>query len=228
MTALVACETVLLVLLTVLVAGLLRSHAEILRRLGPPDDEPRPAAMTDAPADAPAAADVAGVTLDGDAAKFSLAAADAPPALLAFLSSGCGFCGEFFAGLSGGAAAPLPSGLRLVVIAKDATYESPSRLRALASGTPVVLSSRAWSDYRVPASPYFVLAAGGSVRGEGSATGWQQLASLIGDALGDAGEVGRNGGDARARRAEAALAAAGIEPGHASLYPASGNGEGEA
>ena len=34
-TALVAVETVLLVLLVVLVAGLLRSHAEILRRLGP-------------------------------------------------------------------------------------------------------------------------------------------------------------------------------------------------
>jgi len=35
MTALVSVETVLLVLLLVLVAGLLRSHAEILRRLGP-------------------------------------------------------------------------------------------------------------------------------------------------------------------------------------------------
>ena len=34
MTALVSVETVLLVLLVVLVAGLLRSHAEILRRLG--------------------------------------------------------------------------------------------------------------------------------------------------------------------------------------------------
>ena len=37
MTALVAVETVLLVLLVVLVAGLLRSHAEILRRLGQAD-----------------------------------------------------------------------------------------------------------------------------------------------------------------------------------------------
>ena len=38
MVALVSVETVLLVLLVLLVAGLLRSHAEILRRLGPPDD----------------------------------------------------------------------------------------------------------------------------------------------------------------------------------------------
>src|SRR5436305_980589 len=39
MTVLVACETLLLVLLVLLVAGLLRSHAEILRRLGPPEDD---------------------------------------------------------------------------------------------------------------------------------------------------------------------------------------------
>src|SRR5438067_506773 len=39
MTVLVACETVLLALLVLLVAGLLRSHAEILRRLGPPSGE---------------------------------------------------------------------------------------------------------------------------------------------------------------------------------------------
>ena len=37
MVALVSVETVLLVLLVVLVAALLRSHAEILRRLGPDD-----------------------------------------------------------------------------------------------------------------------------------------------------------------------------------------------
>src|SRR5258706_533957 len=39
MTILVATETLLLVLLALLVVGLLRSHAEILRRLGPPDGE---------------------------------------------------------------------------------------------------------------------------------------------------------------------------------------------
>jgi len=37
MVAIVSVETVLLVLLLVLVAGLLRSHAEIMRRLGPAD-----------------------------------------------------------------------------------------------------------------------------------------------------------------------------------------------
>ena len=42
MVALVSVETVLLVLLIVLVAALLRSHAELLRRLGPEGtDAPR-------------------------------------------------------------------------------------------------------------------------------------------------------------------------------------------
>ena len=42
MVAIVAVETVLIVLLIVLVAGLLRSHAEILRRLGPAGDAVAP------------------------------------------------------------------------------------------------------------------------------------------------------------------------------------------
>jgi hypothetical protein len=50
MTVLVGCETLLLVLLVVLVAGLLRSHAEILRRLGP--EEASSEGRTAAPASA--------------------------------------------------------------------------------------------------------------------------------------------------------------------------------
>ena len=38
MTVLVAIETLLLVLLSLVVVGLLRSHAEILRRIGPPQE----------------------------------------------------------------------------------------------------------------------------------------------------------------------------------------------
>jgi hypothetical protein len=52
MVAIVSVETVLLVLLLVLVAGLLRSNAEILRRLGPPG-EPGPGPI--APPGRPAA-----------------------------------------------------------------------------------------------------------------------------------------------------------------------------
>ena len=64
-TAVVVVETLLLALMALLVGGLLRSHAEILRRL----DELQPGgSATAAPARASAAAhDVSGVTLAGDA-----------------------------------------------------------------------------------------------------------------------------------------------------------------
>ena len=81
------------------------------------------------------------------------------------------------------------------------------------------MSSQAWSDYEIPGSPYFVLV-DGSVLGEGVAATWHALASLVGDALEDQREaVGRDGGEQRTARIDDTLAAAGIGPGHPSLYP---------
>jgi hypothetical protein len=228
MAVLVAAETVLLVLLVLLVVGLLRSHAEILRRVGPPEEDaaapgpaldvvaagPPPPEAAPERGEAPAARDVAGTTLRGDAVQVGLAG-DAPATLLAFLSSGCTACQAFWSAFAGGE--DLPGQVRLVVVTEDGSRESPSRLRRLAPPEiPVVLSSAAWADYAVPASPYFVLTAGGRVRGEGSAEAWPQLASLVADALED---EALGGGAGRARRAETALSAAGIAPGHPSLDP---------
>ena len=77
MTAIVSVETVLLVLLVVLVAGLLRSHAEILRRLGPDGSaaRPRPAPRVAPPPrsaarETAAAPALAGVTPAGDAIEL--------------------------------------------------------------------------------------------------------------------------------------------------------------
>ena len=220
MTALVACETVLLVLLVVLVAGLLRSHAEILRRLGPaggsPDSGsaaafPNPDAVRRQPGTP--APDLAGLTPDGDALKLSLAGAS--PTLLAFLSTGCTTCQHFWQGLG---ERSLPGGLGLLVVTRDPSRESPSRVRALASAdVTVLMSSEAYDSYGVPGSPYFVFV-DGSVRGEGVATTWDALESLLTDALADAGEGPSSG--TRAARIEARLAAAGIAPGDPSLYPA--------
>jgi hypothetical protein len=221
-TALVAIETLLLVLLVLLVAGLLRSHAEILRRLGPPPDE----AGTDdlvvrqqAPARDPgalAAPDVAGATLLGDSAKVSLAPGS-PPTLLAFLTSGCTSCRNFWEAFGSGAPAELAPDVRVVAVAKDGSHESPARLRELApAGLPVLLSSAAWDAYSVPGSPYFVYVEDGAIQGEGSATQWPQLASLLRDARADTRLAG---GERRALNADAALEAAGIGPGHPSLYP---------
>jgi hypothetical protein len=231
MTALVAVETLLLVLLTLLVAGLLRSHAEILRRLGPPGEESGEDAFVlqhSAPArheDQLAASDIAGTTLAGDAAKISLAPG-APPTLVAFLTSGCTSCLGFWQALGSGGLDELHD-VRVVAVAKDGSHESPSRLREIAPpGLPVLLSSAAWDAYSVPGSPYFVYVDGGAIQGEGSATQWPQLASLVRDAREDvrlaaAGAVtpGASAGEQRAGHMDAALAAAGIGAGHPSLYP---------
>ncbi len=221
MTALIACETVLLVLLVVLVAGLLRSQPEILRRLGPAaagDDAgaavagPAPGApRRDRGAPAP---DIAGTTPDGGAIKLSLGGSTAAPMLVAFLSSGCTTCHRFWERLG---ERELPGELGLLVVTHDPTRESPSRLRALApAGVTVVMSSHAYEEYGVPGAPYFVLV-DGSVRGEGVATTWAALESLLTDAIEDTSEPAGGGG--RAERIEARLAAAGIAPGDPSLYP---------
>ena len=231
MTAVVSVETVLLVILVVLVAGLLRSHAEILRRLGPPGSPASPGSAPDTsdasglgalraperPAGAPAAP-IVGMTPDADAVALDLAAPGGPT-LLAFLSSGCSTCAAFWAGLE---EARLPRGVRPVVVTRGADRERPARLRELAPrGVAVVMSSEAWADYAVPGSPYFVLV-DGAIRGEGVATTWPALGSLVADAIADKQDPdagpGSNG-TARALTVEQTLAAFGIGPEHPSLYP---------
>jgi hypothetical protein len=217
MTVLVACETIVLALLVVLVAGLLRSHAEILRRLGEPGDqgeklpEPPAVALTEVPGE------VVGTTLEGDAVKVSLDAAS-PPTLIAFLTSGCAVCRNFWDDMRDGRPAELHDpDLRIVVVTKDTSHESPSRLAELRPDhVPVIMSTAAWQAHRVPAAPYFVFVDGGRVRGEGSATTWRQIASLLRDAEHDARHAN---GNVRTDRIDEVLEASGIGPGHPSLYP---------
>jgi hypothetical protein len=95
---------------------------------------------------------------------------------------------------------------------------------------PTVMSTDAWSDYRVPGSPYFVLVDGTrpAVLGEGTGTAWSQVSNLVSSALADAG-LGRDGAAKprvqprddrdRGHRVESDLRNAGIEPGHPSLNP---------
>lgn len=214
MVVLVACETLLLVLLVLLVAGLLRSHAEILRRLGPPDEDRQSLPEPGSRAGDHDGHDIAGTTLAGDAIMIGLGA-DSPPTLLAFLSSGCGVCERLWEDLGAGRPAGLPPQVRLVAVVKDASAESPARLRSLApASVPVVMSSAAWQAYGVPATPYFVYLEAGHVQGEGSASGWKQILSLLRDATEDA--VHHNG---RADNVEQVLGAAGIGPNDPSLYP---------
>lgn len=250
MAALVAIETVVLVLLAVLVAGLLRSHAAILRRLhelgagleqgdAPGEAQPVPFRTrpgTPAPADASAAdgADIAGTGLRGEAIAASVVGTS-HDTLLAFLSSTCLTCERFWEAFRHPESLHLPEATRLVVVAKDASEESPARLEQLAApGLDVILSSRAWVDYGVPGSPYVIYVEGatGRIRGQGTGMSWEQVAGLLAQATGDSAfttppERGRRrrkpAGDAEREDAvDRQLLAAGIHPGDPSLYASPG------
>jgi len=120
----------------------------------------------------------------------------------------------------------VPGNASLVSVAKSPDDESVSALRKVApDNLPLVQSSSAWDDYGVPGSPYFVYVSGatGTVLGEGSATSWQQVSDLMTTAVEDVAArpgPGRGGssGAYRESRADAELLAAGIGPGHPSLY----------
>jgi hypothetical protein len=205
LTALVAVETVVLALLALVTVGLLRSHAEVLRRLPDTHDdhdhahggdthgfEPSFAGGETIPAHLPGprgaatpVVDIAGPTLDGAEIAISPTKTDT---LVAFLSSGCLTCKTFWDGLQPARREPLPGDARLVVVVKDRDKESPSRLRDLApTDLPVVMSSKAWEDYGVTMSPYFLFvgAASETVRSEGAASSWDQVRSLLTDAIDD-------------------------------------------
>jgi hypothetical protein len=221
MAALIAIETVVLVLLTLLVAGLLRSHATILRQLhelGAGVDTARAErVLTTAPSGANAAADLVGAGLRDDVT--SLRVRDTPHrTLLAFLSSGCLTCRTFWDAFSDGTALGLPADVRLVVVTKDPAEESVSTIRDLAPAhLPLVMSTGAWRDYAVPGSPYFVLADGRTSRvvGEGTGRSWPQVLGLLLQSNGDAAAAPQD----NAVRVDAELLAAGVRPGDSTLYP---------
>jgi hypothetical protein len=229
MLAVVVAEGVAVALLAVLVLGLLRSHALILRALhelgagleleeaasapastiGPSPVRLEPGVVPAARTAGTRAASLTGTTLDD--APVQVAVDAGRRTLLAFLSSGCSVCRAFWSELSGGEA-EVPGGARLVVVTQGPEQESVSRLRHLAGPRlDVVQSSGAWTDYGVPGSPYFVYVEDGTVTGEGSSTTWAQVRDLMGQAVddaaaargkgGDDGDVGGDGGGRRQRDA---------------------------
>jgi hypothetical protein len=233
---LVLVETVLLGVLTVLVAGLLRAHGTVLRRLHQLDggalvDERaptfalRPTARIDPPSDAdPAAYDVSGETPEGELVTTRLVDVE-HDTLVVFLTSGCDTCQPFWDDLA--SAPPLLAGTRLLVVAQSPEAESPAELRRLAApDVDVVLSSDAWRDYQVPGSPYAVLVDGrtGRVRGEGTGQSLRQVLHLLVRSTRDSGFVAARAEGIANRDAQQeagvdrALRAAGILPGDPRLY----------
>ena len=228
MLTLVIIEGIVIVLLTVLVAGLLRSHADILRtldRLGAGDDAPRGGGIAVGPTrrasgTVPVPA-VTGVTLDGQARTVALTGSRGY-VLAAFLSSGCSTCRPFWTSFGKDLLLPHPD-IRPVIVTKDASEESPSELRSLApADVPTLLSSEVWDAFRVPGTPYFQLidASDGTVLGEGSAANWSRLMEMIGRAVGDEQperSLRRNTAE-RLVDSDEELRRAGIEPGDDTLF----------
>jgi hypothetical protein len=234
--ALVVIQTIVVALLGLLVVSLLRSHAAILRRLhdagfGLEDDHDQPRSPGPVPVPlrtrdgvpepgvgAAVVANVTGTTTKGSAVSVSVSGPR--PTLLAFLTTGCTTCTEFWQAFADGV--DLPGGIRLVIVTKGDEADDAHAVAALAPrGATVIRSSAAWVDYSVPGSPYFVLVADGRVRGEGAALRWEQVRDLLGRAVEPAASATRRARSQRARiqDTDEELLAAGLRPGDPSLYP---------
>ncbi|MBO0730099.1 MAG: hypothetical protein J2P57_12630 [Acidimicrobiaceae bacterium] len=243
MSAVVAVEAAVILLLALFVTGLLRSYAGLLKRVD--EIEMRPASavsMTRVPARLPETeathrpvGNLAGVTAWGDPLTVAVTGVE-HATLLAFLSSSCSSCRGFWAALGETKAGDLPNGVRLVAVTKSAEQESPSAIAELAPPhLDVVMSSQAWTDYGVPGTPYFVFVDGpsGAVAGEGTALDWGQVRRLMALANGDSRLAAGTGASSPKARPDVereveidrVLMRSGLFPGDPSLYPPRGRSE---
>jgi len=234
MLALVVLQTVVLAVMVVLVAGLLKSHADILRKLhdlGIDSDSPTTptglrvaAGIAEPRLAADAATDISGIKSDGSAAAIGVVGTD-HPTLLAFLSTSCQSCKGFWDSFDDPNLKLPGSDLRLVIVTKGPEAESESAVHRLApKGITTIMSTEAYEDYQVPVSPFFVMIDGptGKTLGEGASATWGQLESLLRQAISDSSSAKkrsrRRSGSARSQDADEVLIAAGINPGDPTLY----------
>jgi hypothetical protein len=234
-------------LLGFLVAGLLRSNAELTRamhHLGidlSPDApvsagvttpvalQPRP---TPARPDATDLTDLSGVSPVGDALSIAVGGVR-HDTLVAFLTSGCSTCRGMWDVFKQGVP-DVPGGARLVAVTRGPEGESPGVLAGLTGPhVPVVMSTEVWTAYDVPYAPYFVYISGPESRvvGEGAATTWDNVRSMVANAIADRtanplpqADIGarwaKSSADSqREQRIDRELAAAGILPGDPRLTP---------
>ena len=251
MTVLIVVETVILLVLSVLVVGLLRAYGTVLQRLHRLDGGAEPAAappfrtasgVMPPPGGeyaAPGAGsrseewaeahDIVGEGLSGEVISVRTVAVP-HDTVLVFLSSGCSGCTGFWEQFADGTAVGAVGRNRLLVVTKSAEEESISLLRELSPpGVDLVMSSTAWADYDVPGSPYVIVVDGrtGRVKGEGSGVSLQQVSGLMQQAYGDGASfagvrpvVKPRSDTEREVDVDRTLLAAGIGPGHPSLYGA--------
>ena len=235
--ALVAMSVVVL-LLGLLVVGLLRSHAEILRKLeslGAGESESHHhendlVAVSGTRRES--LPDISGVNPDGEPIVVSMTNTE-QPTLLAFLSTSCSSCSMFWESLDNSELYFGATKHRVLILTRGAEEESPSRALSLRRGhADVLMSSRAWDDFDVPGAPYFTLVTPDrGVVGEGSATTFAALEEFLSDSISDAKwdsrHLAQEADERREDRIDEELRRAGIEPGDPRLYPDSLPSEGD-
>lgn len=227
---------VIVFLLGLLVVGLLRSHADILRRLESlgaglevPQEHNHGSQITLTRKENTPLRErsIGGVTPDGEPVVLSLGSG-ADPTLVAFLSTTCSTCTPFWEGLQSSLMHFGGHRHRVVIVTLGESEESPTRAQSLAQPeVDVVMSSAGWTDFEVPGAPYFVLleAGTGRVVGEGSAMTFESLEEFLTDATNDqnwdlqASQTPHTEED----RIDADLRRAGILPGDPRLYPQKGD-----
>lgn len=241
-----AALAIVVALLVVLVAGLLRSHAEVLKVLhdaGMGLDPDAPDAPADRPASGrstplavpgrtPAGTDPGSITgTDPAGGALAVSLTGRGNALLAFLTSSCLTCRGFWDAFAD-PHLELPDATRLVIVTKSAAEEQPAMVARLAPpAVTTVLASEAWAAYGVPVAPYFILLGpAGEVLGEGAASTWDAVGKLLRQSLADDAFAGtqplRSGPIVdEVVRDDTELRQAGVEYGHASLHPGT-HGEG--
>ena len=215
MTVLIVVETVILLVLSVLVVGLLRAYATVLQRLHrldggaelpsappfrtasgvmpPPGGEYAATGAGSGSEEWADAHDIVGEGLSGEVISVRTVAVP-HDTVLVFLSSGCSGCTGFWEQFVDGTAVAAVGRNRLLVVTKSAEEESISLLRELSPpGVDLVMSSTAWADYDVPGSPYVIVVDGrtGRVKGEGSGVSLQQVSGLMQQAYGDGADLRR-------------------------------------
>ncbi len=223
-------------LLGLLVVGLLRSHAEILRKLdslgagvevdGGGHSHEGQLTLSAGPRGAEGATpDLVGVNPNGEPVAVSTSVGT-EPLLVAFLSTTCSSCTVFWENLDGSERYFGGIRHRVVIATLGANEESPTRAQSMVRGqADVVMTSQGWADFEVPGAPYFaVIDPERGIVGEGSATTYQALEEFLVDSTNDSkwdrrrAQKDRTGME-RESRIDEELRAAGIEPGDPRLYP---------
>lgn len=127
-------------------------------------------------------ADIGGVDPSGSPVKIQMGQFG-QPVLLAFLHIRCDGCEEYWRGFRSTERA-WPRSVSPVVVTRGPECVDPVEVGHAALGygeVPVVMGDQAWTDYRVPTYPFFVVVdvPSRTIVGETVGLGWDDVISMI-------------------------------------------------